>query len=481
MKQRLVSIAIFLSVCLVAAGGYYARQILWPHNPPASGQSEGHERVVDQVNLTETKLAEARIELQGPQRRRLQPVRTVPGRIEYNATRHVAVKSPTEGLVQKVAVIVGTRVDAGQLLSVVNSPELGTRRADVLKLEAELELARRERDWWKSVQSNLDDLLSRLKRPQEIATLEEDFDSRVLGDYRRDIFTAYSKFRTAEAVYASLKSLKGDIVSQRMVLEQTSLRDSAVATFHGACEQATFDVRQKVGKAEAAFEDASRRLAVARQTLTWLTGQSKEQSKAQTQDDSLSTWPVVAPFAATVEEIYLAESERVRQGEDLLLLADTSRLWVQADIRDKDWPALTLSPGQQIQVQSPAFPNKTLEATIAFIGRTVSAETRAAPLVADIQNNDGLLKPGMFVRILLPSGESRETLTVPESAIIRHEDRVLVFVQTGERQFTARDVKTGMVVEPWIEIISGLTEDDRVAVAGTFMLKSELLLEPEEE
>jgi len=480
MKKRLLSLAIVLGVCAVAAGGYHLLHSS-PHTSDPAAETPGKVAAVrDQVTLTVAKRQEAGIEIAPVEMRMLQPTRTVPGHIEYNGTRHISVKSPADGLVHQIAVIVGNRVEAGQLLAVVNSPELGERRADVLKQQAELELARRERDWWSTVQTNLEDLLARFKRPQEIETLEQDFGDRILGDYRRDIFSAYSKYQTAEKINTNMKSLKGDVISQRMILEQASARDSASATFLAVCEQVTFDSKQKVGKAEAVVQDASRRLAVARQRLTFLTGQTDEQIGDLTKESALSTWPVVAPFAATVEELMVAASERVRQGEDILLLADTTRLWVQADIRDKDWSALTLTAGQKIQVQTPALPNRTLDATIAFIGRTVNLETRATPLVADIQNDDRLLKPGMFVRVLLPDGEPRQVVAIPDAAIVRHEGRVFVFVETGPNQFTARDVSLGLAVDPWVEIKSGLSTGDRIAVKGTFILKSELLLEPED-
>ena len=478
MKKRLISMTILLGVCAAAAGGIHLLNAPRRGSDSKSDKSRSPSR--DHVSLSEAKMAESAIEIAAVSSRSLQPIRTVPGRIEYNGTRHVSVKSPADGLVRTIAVTVGDRVDAGQLLAVVNSPELGERRADVLKQEAELNLARRERDWWRDVKTNLDDLLSQLKRPQEFEALEQSFHDRILGDYRRDIFSAYSKFRTADTINANLKALIGGVISQRMVLEQASARDSAAATFQAACEQATFDAQQKVGKADAVYNDATRRLAVARQRLTWLTGQATEQIGDLSQNDALSTWPVVAPFASTVEQLVIAASERVRQGEDILLLADTTRLWVQADIRDKDWSALSLSKGQKIQVQTPALPNKTLNATIAFIGRTVNAETRATPLVADIQNDERLLKPGMFVRVLLPDGSPVQTLAIPDTAVIHHEGRVFVFVESGPRKFTPRDVTLGMTVGPWVEIKSGLVAGDRIAVSGTFILKSELLLEPEE-
>ena len=482
MTRRWLTIIVVLGVGAATVAGYQS----W-HPAHSNGSSESDAARADspsepksRVSLTEAKWVAARIVVAPVERRTLQPTRTVPGRIDYNGTRHVAVKSPVDGLVRKMAVLVGASVEEGQILAVVESPELGERRADVLKQQADLELARRERDWWQGLHSNLDELLAQLKRPQEIAVLERDFADKPLGDYRRDIFSAYSKYRTAETINANLKALAEGAVSTRMVLEQRAARDAAAADFQAASEQVAFDSKQKLGKAVAAFDDASRRLAVAKERLTWMTGQPVEVSHEPMKDGSLSTWPVKAPFAATVEELMLAATERVRQGDNILLLADTTRMWVQADIREKDWSALSLSAGQIVQVQTPALPGKTLDATIAFVGRAVNAETRAVPIVADIRNDEHLLKPGLFVRVLLPDGPPRETLAIPDSALVRHEGRTFVFVEVGPREFEARDVVVGLSIDPWVAITSGLAVGDRIATSGTFVLKSELLLEPEE-
>ena len=196
--------------------------------------------------------------------------------------------------------------------------------------------------------------------------------------------------------------------------------------------------------------------------------------------ENLSTWPVKAPFTATVEEILLAPKERVQTSQALFQLADTSRLWVQAQIREKDWSALTIVAGQTVSVQTPALPGETLSATISFVGRTVAMETRAVPLTAEIENHNGLLRPGMIVRVLIPDGPARECLTLPQSAVTSNDGRTFVFVETGPREYHLRDVTVGLQVEPWVEILSGVQPGDRVVTAGASILKAEFLLEAED-
>jgi cobalt-zinc-cadmium efflux system membrane fusion protein len=433
------------------------------------------------VVLSVEKFAAAGIEVQSASRHELQSHRIVPGRIDYNATRHVLVKSPFDGLIRRIDVKVGDQVTEGQVMGIVDSPELGERRSDVLLRETDLEQAKNEHDWWHSIQSNLDELLARLKRAQEMGELEKEFADKPLGDYRQQILGAYSRMRLDEALAANVKpAVETGGVSRRAKMELDAARDTAIAKFNSVCEQAKFDVKQMHIKTEAAMKDAQRRLAVAKQRLGLLVNQSQEALTPVASDEALSAWPVKAPFQATVEEVLLAPKERIQLSEGLIQLADTTKLWVQADIRERDWSALSISSGQTVSVQTPALPGQTLQATVSFIGRTVTLESRAVPLIADIDNSQGLLRPGMFVRVLIPDGTTRECLAVPQSAISMNDGRTFVFVETGPREFHPRNVKTGVSVDPWVEIKTGVEVGDRVVTSGTAILKAELLLEAEE-
>jgi membrane fusion protein, heavy metal efflux system len=472
---------ILVGAALLATAGAVVYPVLYSPRQLAEVAPAEQTGPKDHVTLSNEKYAAAQIEVATPSRRELQSVRMVPGRIEYNATRHVEVKSPFDGLIRQIEVKVGDRVTEGQTIAVVDSPELGEVRADVLLRETDLQQAVNEHEWWHSIQANLDELLARLKRPQEVQQVEKEFADKVLGDYRQQILTAYSRMRLADKLSSNLKPAREEgAVSVRMALELGSARDTTTAEYTAACEQATFDVKQKHLKAESAMKNAERRLTVARQRLSLIVNQPYEAIKDVGNAEALSTWPVKAPFNATVEEILLAPRERVQTSQGLFQLADASRLWVQAEIRERDWKALSIEPGQSVSVQTLALKGETLPATIAIVGRKVTPENRAVPLTADIDNHDGKLRPGMFVRVLIPDGKTHECLTLPQTAVTSNDGRTFVFVETGPREFHLRNVTTGLNVDPWIEILSGIEPEDRVVTSGTAILKAEFLLEPEE-
>ena len=100
-----------------------------------------------------------------------------------------------------------------------------------------------------------------------------------------------------------------------------------------------------------------------------------------------------------------------------------------------------------------------------------AARFRAAP------NSEGLLKPGMFVTVVLPNLQTDEVVQVAQTAVLDHEGRSFVFVQTGDETFARRDVVLGRRNRARVEIRSGVQANDRIVVQGGFALKSRMLAE----
>lgn len=475
--------SILLTGVLLTAGGlaawYFGPELLSSKTAAPEPAPDDETPPKDRVVLTQAKYVAAHLKFAEVARQPIVPVKWVPGRIEYNARRHTHIKAPSDGVIREILVRTGDTVEAGQPMCVIDSPDIGERRADVQQKEADLKLARRESDWWHEVQSNLGDLIQALGEATDLRKVQAAFQDRTLGDYRNQLIGAYSRFLLADRLSARLKPLADEgLATVRSLNEQISAREIGEAEFSSLCEQARFEVQQKRGRADSAFADAERRLAIARQRLFWLTGGGEPLDSMK--EESLSTWPLAAPLSGTVEEVPIAPLERVKQGDDLMLVADTTHLYVQADIREKDWAAIHVTRGQMIEVRSPALAGRRLEAKVSYMGRSVVMESRAVPLIAEIENLDGRLRPGMFVRVALPEAKPREVIAIPESAVVSNEGRVIVFVAAGEREFLAREVKTGVMEDGTVEVVEGLQPGERIVTEGAFVLKSELLLEPEE-
>ena len=161
----------------------------------------------------------------------------------------------------------------------------------------------------------------------------------------------------------------------------------------------------------------------------------------------------------------------------MFVVADTSLLWVRAQIHEREWTAVDVVQGQQVKVNVPGAEGHELVARVHHVGAIVEADSRSVPLVAELENDDAHLKPGMFVWVDLPQGSVRDALAVPAAAIMRHDGEAFVFEPLTEGRYRRVAVTTGIDNDGLVEILSGLQEGEPIVVAGAFVLKSELLLE----
>ena len=110
----------------------------------------------------------------------------------------------------------------------------------------------------------------------------------------------------------------------------------------------------------------------------------------------------------------------------------------------------------------------------------MAIDSNSLPLVGTINNADGLLRPGMFVRVSIPVEQPAKAVAVRPESVLQHENETFVFVAVNESTFRRVDVTTGRGNEEWVEITDGLNVGQPVVSRGAFLLKSELLLAGEE-
>lgn len=433
--------------------------------------------------LPKGKLEAGRFESVPAQPQVIQHVHTVPGRLRYDQTKHVDVKAPMDGILAELVVTPGDHVTAGDLIAVLRSPEIGRARAEILKCQKERDIAQQVLQRELTLAKNLQQVLNMLDQEQSVDAIENAFSDRALGAYRQDILSAYSKMRLADELIAKVKPLVASgSVSGRTVREREGERQLAETAFRTARDQATFAAEQAKMKAEANVSEADRQLNLAWQSLETLLGYKENKATVNLAgEDALSRLEVRAPFSGTVEAQGFANNERVMRGDSLVVLANTDSLSVEASIRESDWSAVSLQPGAEVSVMVPALDERVFSAKVRYFGREVQADTNSVPLVARIENSEGLLRPGMFVRVTVPIGQARKALSIKPESVIQHENQKFVFVDLNDGEFKRVDVSTGQASDDWVEITEGLTPGQSVVTDGAFLLKSELLLQGEDE
>ena len=170
-----------------------------------------------------------------------------------------------------------------------------------------------------------------------------------------------------------------------------------------------------------------------------------------------------------VEKAALA-GMRVEAGQMLFRIADLARVWVEAEVYERDLANVRL--GATATVRLDAYPDESLRGRATYIYPALNEATRTARVRFELQNSRGRLRPGMFATVTL-AGASVDTLTVPANAIVDSGREQIVFVAEGGGFFTPTPVKTGRRAGDRVEVVEGLEEGEQVAASATFFLDSE--------
>lgn len=441
-----------------------------------------------EIELTEEKigLAEITCETIEPKTGRLSVV--VPGRLAYDEWHRVSVRLATAGMLTSILVKPGDQVVAGQVLAMMSSPEVGTARADERQRAAELELALRQSKWDESRASGIQKLVHAIQSGKSPSEIREKYGDETLGTALDNLMTAYSSQLQAQSLVTRIgDAAQSGALPGRTVDERQRSAEVSRTALRSMIEQTTYDAARASLASKVALDDARRRWEIAAGRVATLLGQSpppestaSDASGAKAATGDLSIVEIRASASGTVEQKLFNENERVEAGNVLFVLADTSRLWLKADLRESQWSALALKAGQEVIVTSPALPDEEMKATIVMMGREVDPQTNAISLVASVDNGYGRLKPGLYVRTQLPLGDTTSQIIIPEAAVATHVGQTFVFETSDDRKFVRRDIRLGKAQDGWVEVIAGLSTGQRIAVSGVFVLKSELLLESEE-
>ncbi|WP_341930423.1 efflux RND transporter periplasmic adaptor subunit [Methyloversatilis discipulorum] len=182
-----------------------------------------------------------------------------------------------------------------------------------------------------------------------------------------------------------------------------------------------------------------------------------------------SVSPVVATMAGTVVERLVAQGQVVQPSEVMFTVADLSRVWVEAEVPEQQ--AAAVQPGQTIQVEIPAL-GQQLTAKLIFIADTVNPMTRTIMVRSELDNSDRSLKPAMLATVLI-QGRPTARLVVPDTAIVRENNKDYLFVEVGPQQFKLTEVALGPAIGTMRPVLGGVAEGTKVVTEGAFHLNNE--------
>jgi len=233
-------------------------------------------------------------------------------------------------------------------------------------------------------------------------------------------------------------------------------------------------VRADVAAAEAALTESESQYNRSRELLSTqvLSKSSFEQLEATMKANRarlaaanarLEDTVIRAPFSGRVGLRRVSVGSLISPGSVITTLDDTSVIKLDFSVPENF--LATLREGLTVRASAPAFPGRTFTGKVASIDSRVDQATRSVTVRALLANEDGALKPGMFLNVSLANDE-REALVIPEEALTPEAERQFVFV-VADGKAERREVRIGGRRPGSVEIVAGLQAGEKVVVEGT--------------
>jgi HlyD family secretion protein len=322
------------------------------------------------------------------------------------AVDQVTVSSETEGKVSRILADLGDRVTAGQAL---------------IQLDNEKQ------------QYNFDQQKAALARalaqygandPQHLPEIEK----------TPDVQKASADLQQAKQSYERASELFKRTLVPRQALDDAETALQSKRASYDASLQTAKNLRASIQASEATMKLADR----------------------QFRDTQIR-----APFDGYIEKRLVQLGELVKAQMPVIAVVRVDPLKVIAEIPEKMAP--WIKDGQPVELHVDAYPERKFEGKVSRISPAVNTATRAFPFEALVPNRDTVLKPGTFARVHIESGREDQVLTLPYDALQYRYGVNRVFVVDNDK-LNVHELKVGDRIGDRIEILSGVSAGDRVAV-----------------
>lgn len=239
---------------------------------------------------------------------------------------------------------------------------------------------------------------------QLVAKLDDAVYEQELEQARADLAVAQAQveqarlaLKASEGNWNNIKNLFNKQYESQAVMDQ--------ADADHASAQAKFDMaKATVQRAQALFNKAEIQFSYTQIKAVW-TGGGKTR---------------------LVGELFANEGDLLTTSSDIMTLVDNSIVTAEIDVIERDYNRIKI--GQTVEIQTDAYPERSFTGTLARMAPILQEASRQARAEIDIPNADGMLKPGMFVKVQIVYTQHKSVTVVPIAALVQREDKTGVFV-----------------------------------------------------
>ena len=185
---------------------------------------------------------------------------------------------------------------------------------------------------------------------------------------------------------------------------------------------------------------------------------------------NLARYEIRSPITGIVIDKAVVTGEAVKEDKTVFIVADVSTIWAAVRVFPRDLHRINV---EQRAIIRAGANNLEREGKVIYVTTLLDEQTRTAIARVELDNRDGVWRPGMFVKADLLTEEIEVPLAVSLDGLQTMGDQSVVFGRYGDF-FEMRPLKLGRSDGRMVEVIEGLSAGEHYAVRNSFVIKAEL-------
>ena len=189
----------------------------------------------------------------------------------------------------------------------------------------------------------------------------------------------------------------------------------------------------------------------------------------------LKTENIIAPFSGILGKRGISESTLGSGASIILTLDDASIIF--SDLKIPEIYASIIKKGLPIEAKFSAYKNKTYTGKIDSVSSRIDAQTRSILVRAQINNENAEIIPGSLLEIEILYN-NKDALSVPDTSIMYEGNKRFVYKLIENNMIKKIEIKTGVRSKGNLEVLSGLSEGDKIIAEGLTKVRSGMKVKP---
>ncbi|MBS1579146.1 MAG: efflux RND transporter periplasmic adaptor subunit [Bacteroidetes bacterium] len=255
--------------------------------------------------------------------------------------------------------------------------------------------------------------------------------------------------------YADISSADADIkIAKKQLDKATSLYKSGLASESDLTE---------------ATQNYQKTLAVKRKLEATLNINGGNHTNAT------GTYVLTSPINGYVVEKKVNTGNYIRQdmSDNLYTISDLKEVWINANVFEADIP--NVKEGYNVEVSTLAYPNKIFKGKIDKVSEVLDPTNKTLRVRIKLPNNELLLKPEMFAKVVVNNKENTQVTCIPTTALITQNGKTFVVVYNNKSNMKIAEVVVLKTVGGITYLASGLTPGQQIITKNELLIFQQLL------